>query len=1174
MDQAVGQGEAVHEIKIFVSSPGDVIGERRRLQRVVERLNGQLGGKVRLRCVLWEDRLYTSKDTFQGQIESAAACDIVISIFWTRLGTPLPPEFGEHLPDGRSYPSGTAYEVLTALEAARQKPLPDVFVFRKTKAPTIDPGARRLFNEQMDLLEHFWEEWFVSREGYFRAAFNNFDSTDDFEAQAEKLLREWLIGHGIAYRRVRWSLEERGSPFRGLLPFEAVHAEVFFGRSAEVERGRERLIDAAGRNAPFLLILGASGSGKSSLARAGLIPRLVSPGSIETVDVWRVARFTLGIDQGDLLQGLAAALLDHAALPELTDGPNGTVEGIVAQLSLGGPVAVGLVKWAFDRIAGQVRARDGYDRPVQPRLILLLDQFEGLFPAAASGARGDELIAAIDALVRSGLVWAIATLRTTEYGFLQANQTLLHLKDDGASLDLTPPDQVNLAEVIRGPADAAGLAFERDTASGRGLDEILRTDVGGADALPLLQFTLEHLYEKREVREGIPTLTLSAYRALGGIEGAIAAEAERTVSTLPQASQAQLPWLLRHLVGAPPQGANGLVLREMTLADADLVAHPGAEALVSALVSARILVLDSVQDRRASRIRLAHEAVLRGWERARSFVERNAQYFQQMARLQATLEQWQLGNSSPDHLLRGTPLSTAEDLVRTYGSELSPGMLEFVRSSRRLADRGRRIAYAVAACMALLFIGAAVGGLYAMHERAAALESFAVAKKTADSIVLDLAEGLRDVEGIRTEAVGRILGGAERAYARLSQVSPGDPDLLNSQAVMYIAFSDTYASQGDTQRQFYSAKSALEIMERVAQMDARKPEIERDLSLAHERMGNALATQGNLPASLKAFEKSLKINEGLTRVAPDNPEWRYAVSRSFGKIGDVLIAQGNLAAALKAHRDSLDIRRQLVNLDPAAVDWQRNLGRSYLKVGDVLVMQAELVPALAAYRDALSIFEKVPAGGGSRESSGWQRDIPVTYDRIGDALLLQNDREGALKAYRDSLTIRLPLAASDKGNSLWQRDLSVSYNKLGSLRLAEGKVAEALKEFQDSLAIGERLALVDSHNPGWQRDLAVSYNKVGDALVLLGEKQPALKAFLDSLAISERLADLDPTNISWQLDVVAAQWRLASLGDSAPQRWKMIVDKLRGLRDEGRLTPNLSKWLTEAEAELARTSPR
>ena len=709
------------EVKLFISSPGDVVDERKRLMAVLRRLNGRFAGSVRFVPINWPDHFYKAHDTFQAQIEQPAACDIVISIFWTRLGTELPAEFGERLPDGRPYPSGTAYELLTAIEAARQKALPDVYVFRKTKEPPYpvnDEAKAQAFDEQLRQLRAFWEEWFRNKAGQFRAAFQNFITTDEFETHAEKLLQHWLDTKGLLGRQVRWRIEERGSPFRSLEPFDAAHAEVFFGRTQEIERGRESLVEAAARGAPFLLIVGASGTGKSSLARAGLIPRLMAPGATEGVDVWRTADMKVGLGQDDPLRGLAVALLE--ALPELTQTPNATPAGLARQLAMGGETAAGLVRWALEQAAIRTRTDEGYERPVSARLILLVDQFESLFAATVAAEQRTAFVAALDALVRSGLVWMVTTLRSTEYALLQGNPTLLRLKEAGATLDLAPPDDVAVDQVIRGPAEAAGLVYEREATGGRSLDDVLRADTAGADALPLLQFTLQRLFEEKRDR----TLTFEAYRALGGIEGAIAAEAERVVGALPTDSQNQLPWLLRHLVGAGRRrGDSGMTLREMVLDDGELDSHRGAVGLIEALVRARVLVLDGGGDAGPRRARLAHEAVLRGWQRARTFVDSNARYFHQVAELQGALDRWTANDLGRDHLLRGTPLSVAEDLVRDFGADLPVRMREFVLASRRAADSGRRIAYAIAACMAVLFVGAAAGGILAfVGEQKAAAE--------------------------------------------------------------------------------------------------------------------------------------------------------------------------------------------------------------------------------------------------------------------------------------------------------------------------------------------------------------------------------------------------------------------------------------------------------------------
>src|SRR5215467_12483409 len=212
----------VRKVTIFVSSPKDVAPERGRVQAVTAKLNREYEGLVHFETVLWEEHFYTADKSFQPQIPEAIASDIVVSIFWTRIGTELPADFAR-MPNGKPYPSGTAYELLTALEASKAKGLPDVYVFRKTAdsvLPTADRDRRRQAEIQLDALEAFWVEWFKSEQGHFKAAFQTFANTDEFERQAELLLRQWLESHALLGPRLKWP-KERGSPFRGLAPFEA-----------------------------------------------------------------------------------------------------------------------------------------------------------------------------------------------------------------------------------------------------------------------------------------------------------------------------------------------------------------------------------------------------------------------------------------------------------------------------------------------------------------------------------------------------------------------------------------------------------------------------------------------------------------------------------------------------------------------------------------------------------------------------------------------------------------------------------------------------------------------------------------------------------------------------------------------------------------------------------------
>ncbi len=323
-------------VRVFVSSPGDTHFERMRVERVVERLNGEFSGIAKLEAIRWESQHYKAHATFQQQIPEAANCELVIAILRHRLGTELPEDFPT-MPNGEPYPSGTAYEILSAIEASKQKSVPDVYVFRYSEPPTVkldDEATNRLVSEQWNRLKSFFKTWFQTQDGKFKLAFHTFQSTDQFESEIEKLLRAWLEEKILKGRSVLWPIDTKGSPFRGLAAFGAKHAPVFFGRSRDITKAVDALKDAGARGAPFLLVVGASGSGKSSLALAGLVPRLTAPGVVPAIDVWRVAVMRPGEHANGPVAALATRLFDTAsdfedecqlaALPEIASSDYAT----------------------------------------------------------------------------------------------------------------------------------------------------------------------------------------------------------------------------------------------------------------------------------------------------------------------------------------------------------------------------------------------------------------------------------------------------------------------------------------------------------------------------------------------------------------------------------------------------------------------------------------------------------------------------------------------------------------------------------------------------------------------------------------------------------------------------------------------------------------------------------
>jgi len=827
--------EEVRRVRVFVSSPGDVAPERGRVEAVAAKLNREYEGFAAFETVLWEASFYKADRTFQAQIPEAAACDIVVSIFWTKIGTELPAEFAR-MPDGRPYPSGTVYELLTALEASRKLGAPDVYVFRKTAdsvLPTANVERRRQAQIDLDALQAFWSEWFESDKGEFKAAFQSFASTDIFEEEVEKLLRQWLQGHGLLGPRLAWP-KKNGSPFRGLAPFEAEHAAVFFGRGRATDEARRRLVEAAERGTPFLLIVGASGSGKSSLARAGVIPRLTAPGVVVSVDVWRVARMKPSEGREGPSQALATALFAEDALPELGQGdfPNATV--LANHFERGGEAAAQPLIRALQRAARAAQEARHADRSLRPMLLLLVDQFEELFAKGVSDAHRAAFAEILKQLIATRRVWIVATLRADLYEMMIREPTLKALKEAGASLDLALPGPAELADIVRAPAQAAGLTFENDPAKGM-LDERLLADAKTADSLPLLQFTLQQLYERRVEAEGEARLTHEAYEALGGLEGAIAAEAERAVSGLDSQAVATLPRLLRR-VADPAHDGKTWTLREVLRSEAE--ADAPEAALVDALTAARILITRTDAKGRPT-VRLAHDAVFASWPKAKDAAHANREFYRVRAEVEEALRLWQQHGRRKDRLIQpGVPLAESEDLVRRFATELPAELTAYVVTSRHRARIRQQIVAMAALFFFILAVTATGAGGWAFFERDRATQALKTITETGNNLMSDLGREFF-VRRLPTDLFGQMLDRTIEGYDQAILLDPRN-------AAAYLSRGIAHGAKGE-----YDL--AIKDCDQAILLDPKN-------AVAYQNRGAVYTAKGDPGRAIQDFDRAIQLD--------------------------------------------------------------------------------------------------------------------------------------------------------------------------------------------------------------------------------------------------------------------------------------------------------------------------
>jgi hypothetical protein len=324
-------------------------------------------------------------------------------------------------------------------------------------------------------------------------------------------------------------------------------------------------------------------------------------------------------------------------------------------------------------------------------------------------------------LARSGAVWVIATLRSDFWHQAAEMPELIALAEGHGRIDLAVPATAELVEMIRRPAQAAGLSFEAHPQTGIGLDAVLAQDAAAAPgALPLLSFTLDELYKNAKAR-GQTVLTNANYEALGSLEGAITKRAEAIVAGLPAAAQATLPRVLRALttvVGTaewfesevrPRLGA--AVARSAPL---DYFAEAGpARTLIDAFVTARLLVAASEVGATAT-VRVAHESLISRWHRAMDQLTADRRDLETRTLVERAFTRWinARGHVRSSLLLRNADLANAVDLVRRWGDELDVSLRDFIKRSARRA----RIARTLTAAAALLFALVAGAAFYAEQQ--------------------------------------------------------------------------------------------------------------------------------------------------------------------------------------------------------------------------------------------------------------------------------------------------------------------------------------------------------------------------------------------------------------------------------------------------------------------------
>jgi WD40 repeat protein len=455
-------------------------------------------------------------------------------------------------------------------------------------------------------------------------------------------------------------------PYKGLRFFDVEDAPYFYGREALTQKLIER-VQVGKEN--FLAVLGVSGSGKSSVLRAGLMYQLQQERRLPGTEQWKIRIFTPGEQP---LERLATAFLDE----EVTD-----IER-AGQLR----EAEEAIKEGATGLARLIRASKS------PRTVLIVDQFEEVFtPSVKANDRQQFISSLLGALKQTGdKLCLIFAMRDDFLGKCAAYQEMADLIQANLVM-VTPMSAQELRLAIVEPAKKLGRKVEENL-----IDAILK-DLGveveqqtrepEPGMLPLLSYTLEQLWQ----RQTLNWLKLNSYNQLGGVQKTLENLAERAYRQLSVEEQRVADQIFIDLT----QLGEGTPDTRKQVPQQDLVAQPQSaglvERVIQKLAQAKLIVTSEQQkgQEKVAVVDVAHESLIRHWSRLRELLDNNREAIRTERKIQAAAQEWRNKEKSKDYLLTGLRLEEAEKFLKDRGDIVPLSSLgrEFIKESRKERDR-------------------------------------------------------------------------------------------------------------------------------------------------------------------------------------------------------------------------------------------------------------------------------------------------------------------------------------------------------------------------------------------------------------------------------------------------------------------------------------------------------
>lgn len=647
------------KIRVFISSPGDVYQERITAKKVIAELNKIYSKHIEIEPILWEDMPLLASSTFQDGINDIIKqyqIDVAVFILWSRLGTPLNSSYVK--PDGSPYLSGTEYELGLMMDSFEKTGSPRILVYVKN-----EPLKNRLMHESEENLQEviaqhravksFIKKHFHDEESGSNYAYTSFGGNVSFESRLKQHLKGIIEDFlGCKINSIKW----HRNPFVGLNSFDYTESDIFFGRERAVNDIMANTLTHIGEgHMPSIILLGESGSGKSSLVQAGVVP-MTDYLEGQRGKMTKIIPSLLGDKIYDSF--IDIFLSSYSFLKETP---------IAEELKCG-------IKDDYNFAHLQYALTKADQDKCQ---IFFFDQFEELFSDAnISKEQRTLFLRLIRGLVGTRQVFVIISMRNDFYGYFHIYKDFNIIKETATLVyDMPFLGSSDYASIIREPAKLAGIEWEIDS-NGQSLDEIIINDAIELKSLPLIQFSLYELYK---IKNDENLISFENYFSIGGIKGAFLSYANTIYKNLTKEEVLAFNDILSKTITISNLESETFVRKTSLLKDVEIsTVH---KTLIKKLVDAHILVSSKNSNGDAT-ITLVHEMLIQSWPVIEQWIESEKYFIKESGYYEKRALQWvESGSKSGGIIKDDEQLLRAEYFDCWWSKKSATNVRNYIKAS-------------------------------------------------------------------------------------------------------------------------------------------------------------------------------------------------------------------------------------------------------------------------------------------------------------------------------------------------------------------------------------------------------------------------------------------------------------------------------------------------------------